>query len=121
MKTEIQGDFKGYLVRFKMPSKRCFSMPLKSAGLIFLFELILSGFFILIGISNWALILSLMLCLLAIGYYIGVLYKDFWNIVLEESKGFFPDLIMWIYYMAICAISLSPAFVLFYLSNLSTT
>lgn len=46
MKTEIQGDFKGYFLRFKMPSKRCFSMPLKSAGLIFLFELVLSGILI---------------------------------------------------------------------------
>lgn len=120
MKTEIQGDFKGYFLRFKMPSKRCFSMPLKSAGLIFLFELVLSGILILLGIKTWSIVLSLMVCMMAIGYYIGVLYKDFWNIVLEESKGFFADVLMWIYYMAICAISLSPAFVLFYLSDMSS-
>lgn len=41
MKTEIQGDFIGYFLRFKMPSTRCFSMPLKSAGLIFLLSGIL--------------------------------------------------------------------------------
>ena len=118
MKTEIQGDFMGYILRFKMPSKKCFSMPLKSAGLIFLFELILSGVLILLGVQTWSIVLSLMVCMMAIGYYIGVLYKDFWNIVLEESKGFFADIIMWSYYMAICAMSLSPAFVLFYLSDI---
>mgnify|MGYP003408949458 CR=1 FL=1 len=117
MKTEVQGDIMGYFLRFKMPSKSCFYMPLKSAGLIFLFELVLSGILILLGIKTWSVILSLVVCMMAIGYYIVVLYKDFWNIVLEESKGFFADVIMWIYYMAICAISLFPAFVLFYLSE----
>lgn len=117
MKTEIQGDFKGYFFRCKFPSRKCFAMPLKSAGVIFLAELILSGLLILIGIQTWSIVISLILCLLAIGYYIGVLYKDFWNIVLEESKGFLPDAFMWIYYMVICAISLSPAFLLFYLSG----
>lgn len=117
MKTEIQGDFKGYFLRFKMPSKECFSMPLKSASLIFLFEILLSGVLILIGLQTWSVVFSLIICMLTIGYYIGVLYKDFWNIVLEESKGFFADVIMWIYYIVICALSLSPAFVLFYLSE----
>ena len=115
MKTEIQGDFKGYFLRFQLPSKRCFSMPLKSAGLIFVVELIASGILFSLGIELWSVVLSLVLSMLAVGYYIGVLYKDFWNVVLEESKGLFADVIMWIYYMAICAISLSPAFVLFYL------
>lgn len=118
MKTEIQGDFKGYFIRFKIPSKKSFLMPLKSAGLIFLLELVLSGILIMLGIKTWSIVLSLMVCMMAIGYYIGVLYKDFWNIVLEESKGFFADVFMWIYYMAICAISLSPAFILFYLSEI---
>lgn len=117
MKTEIQGDFKGYLLRFKMPSKKCFTKPLKSAGLILLFELILSGILILLGIQTWSAVLSLVVCMLALGYYIGVLYKDFWNVVLGESKGLFADVIMWVYYMAICTISLSPAFVIFYLSK----
>ena len=119
MRTEIQGDFKGYFLRFKMPSQKCFRMPLKSAGLIFLFELVLSSMFIMLGIKTCSIVLSLMVCMMAIGYYIEVLYKDFWNVVLEESKGFFADVFMWIYYMAICAISLSPAFVLFYLSDMS--
>lgn len=118
MKTEIQGDFKGYIFRCKFPSKSCFVMPLKSVGLIFLIELVLSGVLMLFNAQLFCVVVMLISCLLAIGYYIGVLYKDFWNIVLEESKGFLPDAIMWIYYMSLCAISLLPAFVLFYLSGL---
>lgn len=60
-------------------------MPLKSAGLIFLFELVLSGILIMLGIKTWSIVLSLMVCMMAIGYYIGELYKEFWNVVLEES------------------------------------
>ena len=118
MKTEIQGDFKGYIFRCKFPSKSCFSKPLKSAGIILLIELILAGVLMLFNAQLFSVVIMLMSCLLAIGYYIGVLYKDFWNIVLEESKGFLPDVIMWIYYMILCGISLLPAFVLFYLSGL---
>jgi hypothetical protein len=114
MKTEIQGDFKGYFLRFKMPSKKCFFMPIKSVGIIFLLELILLGGVFLIGIKTGTVILLMIQCLIAVGYYISVLYKDFWNIVLEESKGFWADIFMWIYYIIICAISLSPTFVLFY-------
>lgn len=118
MKTEFQGDFKGYFFRCKFPGKRCFSMPLKSAGFIFLIELVMSCVCILIASSNVVVVLMLISCLLAIGYYIGVLYKDFWNIVLNESKGFLPDMMMWVYYMTVCAISLLPAFAVFYLSEL---
>ena len=118
MKTEIQGDFKGYFFRCKFPTKRCFSMPLKSAGLILGVEFVLASLFMLIGAQVWGVVLMLLSCMIAIGYYIGVLYKNFWNIVLEESKGLFPDVVMWIYYMVLCVISLIPAFVVFYLSGL---
>jgi hypothetical protein len=50
-----------------------------------------------------------------IGFYVKVLYKDFWNVVLEESKGFFADFIMWVYYFVVCALSLAPAAVFFLL------
>lgn len=118
MKTEIQGNFKDYALRFKMPSKKCFLMPLKSAGIILLFETIFSGTLFIMGLNTLSIVLSLMVCMLAIGYYIKVLYKRFWNVVLEESKGLIPDAIMWLYYMLICAVSLSPALVLFYLAEL---
>lgn len=118
MKTEIQDDFIGYILRFKLPSKECFIKPLKKAGIILLLELILSGIIYLVGIQTWSLVLSLSVCMFIIGYYVGVLYKDFWNVVLEESKGLFADLIMWIYYIAICVISLSPALAIFYLSEI---
>lgn len=117
MKTEIQGDFIGYLLRFKMPSRSCLLIPLKSACFIFIFELILSSILIFTRIGTWSVVLSLIVSMMAVGYYVGVLYKDFWNVVLVESKGFFADIIMWLYYVAICALSLSPAFILFYLSE----
>ena len=93
-------------------------MPLKSVGLIFGVECLLASLLMLIGIQGWGVVLMLVSCMMAIGYYIGVLYKDFWNIVLDESKGLFPDMVMWVYYMVLFAISLSPAFVIFYLSGL---
>lgn len=114
MKTEIQGDFKGYVLRFKMPSRRSFTLPLKSAGFIFLLDIILSSILLLLGIPNLSFVLSVLLCMIAIGYYIGVLYKDFWNVVLEESRGLLADLIMWVYYILICTISLLPTFILVY-------
>lgn len=85
MKTEINGDFKGYVTRFKMPSLNCFIYPLKSAGIIFIIQLVLSGLFYAIGTSKATFFILLMQVLLMIGYYIGVHYKQFWNVVLEES------------------------------------
>ena len=113
MKTEIQGDFLGYLGRFKMPSAQCFKFPLKSAAIVLLIQLVTVGIFSLIGISAATAVLLILECLLMVGYYVKVLYQDFWNVVLEESKGFFADLLMWVYYFALCAVSLSPAAVFF--------
>jgi hypothetical protein len=119
MKTEIQGDFLGYLTRFKMPSAQCFKFPLKSAASVFLVQLISAALFGLIGFSAATAIIMLLECLFVIGFYVKVLYKDFWNVVLEESKGFFADLIMWVYYFLICALTLTPAAVFFiYLEKL---
>lgn len=118
MKTEIQGNFKGYLTRFKLPSPKCFKMPLKSVGIIFSIQLLLASIFYLIGINKATLFIMLMQCMAMMGYYIGVLKNDFWNIVLEESKGLFADLIMWVYYIVLCVTSLLPAFLFFYLAEL---
>lgn len=117
MKTEINGDFKGYLTRFKLPSAKCFKMPLKNFGIIFLIEAALCGVFLLIGINRATLLIMLMQSLLMVGYNVGVLKDDFWNIVLEESKGLFADMLMWIYYIILCVFSLIPAFFFFYLSD----
>ena len=70
MKTEINGDFKGYLTRFKLPSAKYFKMPLKNVGIIFFIEAVLCGIFILIGINRATLMIMLMQCLLMVGYYI---------------------------------------------------
>ena len=115
MKTEIQGDVCGYITRFKLPSARCFKMPLKSAAIACLVLTASAVWLGLIGFSGATAIIVLLECLFMIGFYVKVLYKDFWNVVLEESKGFFADLIMWVYYFVVCALSLVPAGVFFLL------
>ena len=113
MKTEIQGDFIGYVKRFKLPTAKCFSLPLKSALVIFLVTLISScGLWLFNAPKSGALFL-IVECLAIVVFYIKILYKDFWNIVLEESKGLLPDIMMWIYYFAICIISMAPAIAFF--------
>lgn len=113
MNTEVQGDFWGYVTRFKLPSAKCFKYPLKSALVVFLVQLATAGLLALISFSSATAIIMLLECLLMIGYYVKVLYKDFWNVVLEESKGLFADLLMWVYYFAVCALTLAPAAVFF--------
>ena len=119
MNTEIQGDFKGYVCRFKLPSAKCFAFPLKSAAIAFIIQAITAVLLGIISIGPATAIILLMECLFLIGFYVKVLYKDFWNVVLEESKGFFADLIMWVYYFLICELTLTPAAVFFiYLEKL---
>ena len=81
-------------------------MPLKSVGIIFCIQLLLASIFYLIGINKATLFIMLMQCMAMMGYYIGVLKNDFWNIVLEDSKGLFADF------------SLLPTFLFFYLAEL---
>lgn len=113
MRTEIQGDFKGYLTRFKMPSSKCFKMPIKSCLIIFLIQLVFSISFYMIENAPILQVLLLLECMFMVSYYIAVLYKDFWNVVLEESKGLFADGIMWLYYIVLCILSLSPSLLYF--------
>ena len=117
MRTEINGNIKGYIQRFRLPSSKCFTMPLKQVGIISLIEMILTGLFLLVGISKVTIIIILIQSLFMVSYYVTVLKDDFWNIVLEDSKGLLADLLMWIYYIALCVISLFPALVFFYLSD----
>jgi hypothetical protein len=113
MNTEIQGDFKGYVCRFKLPSAKCFAFPLKSAAIAFIIQAITAVLLGIISIGPATAIILLMECLFLIGFYVKVLYKEFWNTVLEESKGLFADLFMWIYYIFVCAISLIPSAIFF--------
>lgn len=115
MKTEINGDFKGYLLRFKLASKKCFFLPIKSAIIIFFIQLLLVGILSFFDTSFAAILLLFVDVMLMLGYYLKVLYKNFWNVVLEESKGLFADLIMWIYYILVCLISLSPALIFLFM------
>ena len=113
MNTEVQGDFWGYVTRFKLPSAKCFKYPLKSALVAFLVQLVTAVLLGLVSLSPATAIIMLLECLLFVGYYVKVLYKEFWNVVLEESKGLFADLLMWVYYFAICALTMTPAAVFF--------
>ena len=49
--------------------------------------------------------------MLAVSFYIKVHYRLFWNIVLVDSKGLVPDLLMWLYYILIGLISISPSYI----------
>jgi len=113
MKTEIQGDFKGYICRFKLPSARSFTYPLKSAAIVLLIQTISAVLLGFINMGPATAIILLLECLLIIGFYVKVLYKEFWNVVLEESKGLFADLLMWVYYFVVCAASLIPSAIFF--------
>lgn len=111
MKTEINGDFKSYFLRLKLTSKKCFLLPIKSAMIILLIQLLLVGVLSFFDTSFVSILLLFVDVILMLSYYFKVLYKDFWNIVLEESKGLFADLFMWAYYILVCLISLSPTLI----------
>ena len=113
MNTEIQGDFKGYVCRFKLPSAKCFTFPLKSTAIAFLIQAVSAVLLGVISIGPATAIILLLECLLMIGFYVKVLYKEFWNNVLEESKGLFADLLMWVYYIFLCALSFIPSAIFF--------
>jgi hypothetical protein len=117
MNTEINGNWGAYIKRFQLPSKKCFIYPLKSALIIFSAQLVVSMVYFL-PIVPFAKFLILFIALMtSIGYYMKVQYREFWNIVLEESKGLFADMLMWIYYIILCVFSLIHAFFYFYLSD----
>lgn len=91
--------------KFQVSLEECRNHPCCPAGN--------SGLLSLCGFKPATAIILLMECLFLIGYYVKVLYEDFWNVVLEESKGLFADIIIWVYYFAVCAVSLVPSAVFF--------
>ena len=117
--SEINGDWKGYLKRFQMPCKQTLRLPLFRMTICFLLQLpivFICWYYKEIGFPMILLAMATTLGILT--YYIKVLYKEFWNYVLVESLGFFADLLMWLYYLALTIISLSPFITFFILFSL---
>lgn len=110
MNTEINGNWGAYIKRFQLPSKKCFIYPLKSALIIFSAQLVVSTVYFLPIVPFAKFLILFFVLMTSVFFYIKVHYLEFWNKVLEESKGFFADLIMWIYYIVICIISICPTF-----------
>lgn len=112
MKTEINGDFIGYMKRFKMPSGKAFLYPLKTMMIAFAAQILLVLILWFIPLQPILKIVPVFAAMMfAVSFYIKIHYKLFWNIVLEESKGLIPDLLMWLYYILIGLISISPSYI----------
>ena len=112
MKTEIKGDFIGYMKRFKMPSGKAFLYPLKTMLIAFVVQLIVVLILWFIPLRPLLKIVPIFAFMMfTVSFYIKVHYKLFWNVVLEESKGLIPDLLMWLYYIVIGMISISPSYI----------
>ena len=111
MKTEINGNWGAYIKRFQLPSKKCFQYPIRCAVIIFIAQLIASMVIFTPFIPFAKFLILFFVLMTSVFFYIKVHYQEFWNKVLEESKGFFADLIMWVYYMLICCISICPTFI----------
>ena len=92
MKTEINGDWQNYTKRFQLPQKRTWLLPLKWFGICFFVQII--AMFLAMHVN----VLMLMVSSMIIGAFLYAAGKEFWQVVLEESKGFWADVIMWMYY-----------------------
>ena len=100
MKTEINGDRKAYVKRFQLPGKKCWLMPLKWFGFSLVVQIV--AVFIAINTNVLPIIVSSMIN----GTFLYAAGKEFWNVVLEESKGLWADLLMWLYYALFFAITI---------------
>ena len=104
MKTEIQGNWKEYSKRFRLPPVKVLIIPLKRFSICLILQIVLGGIVFVLsrkGLYPGALLL-LIVSSMIIGGYLYAVYKEFWNVVLESSKGLWADVLMWIYY-AICS------------------
>jgi hypothetical protein len=97
MKTEINGDWKAYAKRFKLPSRNTLLLPLKRFGICLVIQSLASctGSIVILLVSS-----------LVIGTFLYAAYKEFWNVVLEEAKGLGADLLMWLYYAILFALTI---------------
>lgn len=103
MKTEIQGNWKDYVKRFRLPPMKVLLIPIKRFSICLILQIVFGGITLLMsenGLNPGAL-LFLIVSSMVIGGYLYAVYKEFWNVVLEASKGLWADVLMWIYY-AIC-------------------
>lgn len=108
MKTEINGDWKGYLKRFKMPSCKVLLMPLKYFGICFAVQSICCL------IAAQTHVLMLVVSSLVVGAVLYAAFKLLWEVVLEEAKGFWADTLMWLYYLLLVVIAIVLPFVIVY-------
>lgn len=100
MKTEINGDRKAYVKRFRLPGKKIWLMPLKWFGISLAVQIV--AIIMAINTNVLPIIVSSMIN----GTFLYVAGKEFWNVVLEESKGLWADLLMWLYYTLLFAITI---------------
>ena len=106
MKTEINGDWKAYSKRFGLPPRKVILGPLKNFGICFAVQCIACA---LACVTH---VLILFVSSLIIGAVLYAVYKYFWEVVLEESKGLWADTLMWIYYLLLSAITLLIPFLI---------
>jgi len=106
MKTEINGDWKAYAKRFQLPQKKTWILPLKWFGSSFVVQIVAM---VLAMHTN---VLVLVVSSMIIGAFLYAAGKEFWKVVLEESKGLWADVIMWLYYVLLFAITIGLPLVL---------
>ena len=108
MKTEINNDWKGYFSRFKMPSTKALLGPLKYVAIYLPVQAICCY---LAAISN---VLMLGMSSMIMVVFLYAVFRHLWEVVLEEAKGFWADALMWLYYLALIAITVVLPFVVVY-------
>lgn len=100
MKTEINGDWKAYAKRFQLPQKKTWILPLKWFGICLVVQI--AAMLLAVNTNILVLVVSSMIS----GAFLYAAGKEFWNVVLEESKGFWADLLMWLYYALLFALTI---------------
>ena len=106
MKTEINGDWKGYLKRFKLPSRQIMLLPLGKLSACLVIQIVAC---VLASVTH---VLMLVVSSLILGAFLYAVYKQFWEVVLEESKGFFADALMWLYYIVLVFLTIVAPFLI---------